>query len=173
MGQQTNRIPTGFLDLVGAETGGKTPPIYADVLGAQVDVTELLLGQTLCGLNQTWNHNAVGNVATMSVRPDEAWLLRYVAISDPLALVTDLTEIQVGLWNASRQEYGNDLAFFWTSREIQIPAVGDVGSDSFALPEPILLMPGTTIYWQMRKRAGAARNATISAGFNLLRAGSR
>lgn len=171
---QTNRIPTGFLDLVGAETGGKNPPEYSELVGAGVDLTELLLGQTLCCQLNTVSHTAAGNTFGMTVQPDQAWLLRSVSVVTPLTNTAQLEEWTVGFWNLPRQEFGNDQSQIWTSRLMQVQVNGDTASDCFLLPQPILLTSGCAIYWTLRQRdTSAARNSTITAQFNLLRTGSR
>ena len=174
MPQQTNRIPSGFLDLIGAETGGKTPPYYDDVLKPGVDLTELFRGQTLSADKFTWVVTAAGNNHLMTVPENEAWLLRHVSVSEPMGTTVMLSSYQVGIWNAARQEYGNAFSAFWSSKVLQVQINGQVAHDAFHLASPMLLLPGTTIYWQCRERdAGAGRNVTIAAGFNLLRAGAR
>lgn len=174
MSQQTNRIPSGFLDLVGAETGGKTPAQYGDVLSASVDLTELFAGQTLCANGQGISHTSAGNSFQFEIPNEEAWLLRGIGYSCPFSSLTHYEQWQIGVWQLPRQEYGNDVGWLHSTSKLEVVAGGQTANFTYWFESPVLLLPGCELYWQLRQRdAGTARNATLTHMFNLLRVGGR
>ena len=70
-----NRIPRGFLDLVGAQTQGKNPPVFSDGLSPIVDMTPLYLAQTLGTHKEIFAHTVAGQQIATVVPSDEIWLL--------------------------------------------------------------------------------------------------
>jgi len=166
---QTNRIPGGFLDLIGAETGGKNPSQYSDTLQATIESKELYLGQTLKGNLISQNHAAVGVAADITVPSDEHWLLRCVNVEAVLPLTTDFERWVVGLTRLPRDVGFLHHAVFWSTRLLQTAAAGQFPSDAFMLPDPILCTPGMIVRAILKERdASAARNTTLRIAYNKL-----
>lgn len=76
-----NRIPRGFLDLVGAQTQGKNPPVYSDGLSPTVDVTQFYLAQTLAAHKEIFAHTIAGQQIATVVPSDEVWWLLSLSTS--------------------------------------------------------------------------------------------
>ena len=76
-----NRIPRGFLDLVGAQTQGKNPPLFSDGLSPTVDMTPLYLAQTLGTHKEIFSHTIAGEQRATVVPSDEVWWLLSLSTS--------------------------------------------------------------------------------------------
>ena len=70
-----NRIPRGFLDLVGGQTQGKNPPVFSDGLSPTVDMTPLYLAQTLGTHKEIFSHTIAGEQRATVIPSDEIWWL--------------------------------------------------------------------------------------------------
>ena len=70
-----NRIPRGFLDLIGGQTQGKNPPVFSDGLSPIIDMTPLYLAQTLGTHKENFTHTGTGDQVAVTVPSDEVWLL--------------------------------------------------------------------------------------------------
>jgi hypothetical protein len=177
MPQQTNRIPNGFLDLIGAETGGKTPPFYADNLAPSVDMTELYLGQTLATATQLIDHTAVQDSETVSVPVDEAWLLRGASASELQAATGLISAWSLSLLHCPRRTDATEISDpqyqiwkFALTLDPNAAGATNIASEGMLFPEPILVLPGTQILWTLRERdAGAQRTSALSLLMNVLR----
>ena len=174
MPQQTNRIPHGFLDLVGSEVGGKTPPVYSDFIGPTVDMTELYLAETLAAEGVTFNHAAALASTSVTVPDDEAWLMRCLGVSGSLSNTGQLERWRFDLIRLPREDSSNLGATIWTTDELTVPVNNQGISSAFWLPAPALLLPGVRIDITITQRdTAAARNTQLEFLFNRLRLGSR
>jgi len=77
---QVNRIPSGFLDLLGVESLGRNPPAFSDAVAPVVVMNELYLAQTLSTHTIDLTHNVTGDQALVTVPAEETWILRSVGI---------------------------------------------------------------------------------------------
>lgn len=173
MPQQTNRIPFGFLDLIGAEVGGKTPPVYADEVKPTVDMTELYLGNTLSVANNTFAHTAAGQTVLVSVPDGETWLLRACSSrTSPAVGAADFEQWNFRVNDLVRGETGVAGAFpiYFTTKLLTGVLVGQFLSDSFYLPRPLSLLSGTRLEANLIQRdANAARTVRIQYLINRMR----
>ena len=174
MPQQTNRIPHGFLDLVGAEVGGKTPPVYADLVGPYVDMTELYLAETLAAEGVTFNHGAALATTFVTVPDDEAWLLRALGVNGTLSNTGQLERWRFDLIRLPREDSSNLGATIWVTDELTVPVNNQGISQALWVPAPVLLLPGVRINATIIQRdTAAARNTQLEFTFDRMRLGSR
>lgn len=163
MPQQTNRIPFGFLDIVGAETGGKNPPFYSDELSPSVDVTELYLQHTLAGIRTTGSQAIVGDQINFLVPEAETWILR--ACSFRTAAVAAMTEVwEFSFTRLPRSDITvGAFPIFWTSTRSRTapPLLGEFLEDSFFFPAPVALPSGTNLNATVIERDALAARTTL------------
>jgi len=169
---QTNRIPSGFLDLVGAETGGKNPNQYTDAVRSSVDMRELYLGQTLGSDTHTFVVASEGQTSGLMVVPqDEAWLLR--SLSTQWTAADAATRFTVGVQLPDTPRGDAAFPMIWQSELQVVSAVGFIVFDAFYLPSPLLLLAGQVIQWRIGKFTGPGPTLRVQALFNRLRSGAR
>lgn len=158
MAQQANRIPSGFLDLIGAETGGKNPPIYADFVQPSVELLELYAAQTLANVNETIAHTAAGTPLTITVTEGETWLLRSCSVLTTMPAAS-FERWSVRIRRVPRGDIAqlNGFPDIWTSRMLVPNAVGlQQDHDSFYLPTPLACLAGTEIEFILAERDALA-----------------
>lgn len=167
MTQQTNRIPGGFLDLIGAETGGKNPPIYDDSVQPTVDLFELYAAQTLSAFNTTIAHENSGEVVTTTVPDGEVWIVRAVSVLMTLGALTEYERWTFRVQTLPRlgpeESIPSPFPSFWTSRLIAPNLIANQPLvDSFALPAPLVCSPGVTLAARILERdAGLPRTTRL------------
>lgn len=167
--QQTNRIPGGFLDLIGAETGGKNPPRYADLLTPSVEMFELYAGQTLSGATQTVSTVNPGETFDLKVPQNEAWYLRSLSVDVLYSASTRNERWSFWIGSLPREAATATPAapIIWTTRFLEVALANQRASDAFMLPQPILLLPGVNIGAGIFERsAHPANNTILRYGFN-------
>ncbi len=162
---QVNRIPRGFLDFVGAQTGGKNPPVTENAVSPTIEMTPFYQAQTLAGVNDTVAHTVVGSSLNVAVPEGETWLLFAASIR------TTYPANSFDQWELTLNELprGNviDLASFpaiWSTRvlgNLAVPGQRDIDSVSFPTPYP--LSAGTIIRATTTQRdtLGVSRTARI------------
>ena len=170
---QIGRIPEGFLDLVGAETSGRTPSQYADFVTPGVDLTDLYSAQALAGFRISGAHTAHGQLFSTVVPAGELWLLDAVTIQCTPPAPTDFERWTMEINNFPRAEPpasgGAASCGIWTSRLIQVQIGSQTGFDGFAFPNPIPLPPGLRIQWRIVERdASASRTSEARIAFRRL-----
>lgn len=169
---QVNRIPLGFLDLIGAQTGGRNPPETTDFLSTTVDLTELYLGQTLSGLDFLLNHNAVADNHLFTVPSGEAWMIRAVSVNATLGSIALTERWAFGIQNLTREDPTmlSAAPFLWVSRELSVGIAGQVAADAQVFGQPFVLTPGASLAARLFERdAGPARDSRVQALVSRLR----
>lgn len=172
MPQQTNRIPFGFLDLVGAETGGKTPPFYSDELKPSVDMTELYLQHTHAGIRTSVSQSNVADFSSLLVPTDESWMLRAASFRTAVAVTNQIEVWQFSFTRLPRDDLttGPFPVYFITRNRVGATVVGEFIQDAVLLPKPIVLGPGTNLAATLMERdAGAARTTLFQYLVSILR----
>lgn len=171
-----NRIPKGFLDLLGSVTQGKTPPQYVDAVAPVVDIRALYLGQTMSTFGIDMPHSVAGNSFTISLDETETWLLRGLSVANlglPLATAFERWEARAGPWPRipiNQNTAHSQTPRLWTSRTLSTTIVGQGDSDAVVFSQPIVIHPGTDITFGVIQRdAGGVRVSSAFALIELLR----
>ena len=172
---QTNRIPGGFLDLLGAETGGKTPPFYDNKIQPALDMNELYLAQTLTNYTDDVTHSASFAELRINIPSNEFWMIRAVAVQTELyASAAELERWDFCIRRFPRGGQGPiDTDTPYHSMEVLAPFNNQPAAESFWIPAPLLLPPGTQLVARLGSRdATGSRTTRIFYTFDLLRAGT-
>ena len=170
---QVNRYPPGFLDLIGAQQQGKTPPDSSEVLVPTVEMLEFYAAYALSGIRLDATAGAPATFV-LSVPDDEAWLLRGVGVRVTLPLATDFEQwsMQLGLLPrfSSAGLATESSARIWTSRLLQNQAAAQDATDGELFDSPVLLVPGTNVTLSLEQRdATAARTTELSVLASVLK----
>jgi len=174
---QTNRIPGGFLDLLGAETGGKTPPYYDNKVSPQVGMDELYRAQTLSQYVANVTHGASFQEVRFLVPNNEYWLLR--AFNFQSGSLGSTNEFEGWALQVKELPRGNSgpittssSSIAWLFGRCQLANTNVADAVSFA--NPILLTPGVevAIVNVQRDAVLGPKTTTVALTFNKLRAGA-
>ena len=170
---QVNRIPNGFLDLLGVESLGRNPPQFLDVITPIVDLTEFYAGQTLSSHEVDFSHSSPGDQTIVRVPEGETWLLRNCSVvATNLALTSDIEVWQFSLQDTARNSTGGateDSIIAVSPRLVLFAAGGGrTAAFGFYLPSPgLALTSGTILKARIIDRSGAApRVSQINFMFN-------
>ncbi len=171
-----NRIPRGFLDLMGSITQGRNPSAYVDAVAPVVDISKLYLGNVLGAYGIDASHAAFGNSFSMDQGTDEVWLLRGLSarnISSASVAYYESWEVSLarpGVF-AENNEVAGAAPIIWSTKKMLATAVGRGYSDAIVFDQPIVLMPGVNLTWRIMDRdAGGARTTELRAMLELLKA---
>lgn len=161
---QVNRIPKGFLDLIGAQQQGKNPPIFSDAVAPIIDLTSLYLGQTL-GVHQTsFSTTVPGNGNLVSVPQDETWLLLSGGIWESAGAGGEWSAWEWTIQSTPRPDAtGVRQATIAVSPRVTNNNAGEILAHGFNLGQPLLLQPGVQIFTRIMERDGTpARTANLT-----------
>ena len=169
---QVNRIPIGYLDLVGNETQGKNPFESLESLRPTVSMDQFYLGQTLGNVNATFTNSGIGVVSFTDVPSDELWILLSVSLTETQD-AGQLTQFEVNIQRTPRQDNValGGFAGIFVSRVMTVATTGDIAAEAFLLPQPMVLTPGTRIVYRILQWAGLSRTARKQMLFHRLNAG--
>lgn len=169
---QVNRIPSGFLDLLGAQSQGKTPPLYADVLGPVVDMGELYRGNALSMVVETLAHTTFGNTQDFTVPAGETWLLRAVSSDELLTSTGQFTQWAWSFLRPPRGATGGATikeTFIHVSPIKQILLANAWATDAHEFASPIAFQNGTIIRAKLAQRdAGVGRSSNLAIAITRL-----
>lgn len=168
---QVNRIPNGFLDLLGVQSLGRNPPLFSDAISPTVDLTEFYSGQTLSSHTEDLSHTAEDDQAVVFVPEGETWLLRSVSFQSAiLGATAQYEQWQFTVDNLPRKATGGATseAGVWTSKTpINKLIIGARDADSFYLGCPLALTSGVVLKARLMHRdSGAARITSLDWVFN-------
>jgi len=168
---QVNRIPNGFLDLLGVESLGKNPPLYSDAISPTVDLTELYSAQTLSSHTEDFSHTAIDDQVVIFVPEGETWLLRAVGFRS--GILTNTNEYEMWEFSLDSLPRGNTGGAtsepgIWTSKRVINQLVGGAReSDDFTLPAPLALTAGVALRAKLLIRdTSGARTTALNWLFN-------
>ena len=167
---QINRIPIGYLDLLGTETGGKNPAAAPELISPTLSMNELYASQTLAGKNFALNSVAVGNNNFITVPNDEAWILYGLGANTISPLAGDEDQIGVFLDRMPRSAAPGNVSQLTTFKLISI-GVNQTPSETLLFPTPFVIGHGTRVIANIQQRAGGAalRTVNINLTVGLLR----
>lgn len=170
---QVNRIPSGFLDLLGVQSLGKNPPSFNDALIPIVDLTELYLAQTLSVHTEDFFHSAVTNQITVRVPEGETWILRSVGLEPTIHTATSMREQWAFSFidppRAPSPAGVTEEGMIFTTPLLSVATANWEVSASHTLGAPIALLGGVVLKARVIARdAGATRVARLNWAFNRL-----
>jgi len=170
---RVNKYPTGFLDLLGAKTQGKTPPDFSEVLAGTVPLEEFYLADALSGVREDANHGGP-SVFTLPVPQSEVWLVKGCSVTSVLTLATSFEKWAVQLSGLPRRSdesaAGLNDAYVWASQTLATTVAATRDADAVTFPVPFVLLPGNGLNFRLMQRdAGAARITEIAAFVAVLR----
>ena len=169
---QVNRIPNGFLDLLGVESLGRNPPAFADAIQPMVNLTEFYAAQTLSSHEEDFNHTAAGDQVIVRVPSEETWFLRSVSVrADGLASTSEIEVWEFGIQDTARNSTGGatEESIIAVSPRLITFASGGGRSASFGfyLGSPgLALTAGTILRARIIDRSGAVRTSRLNWMFN-------
>ena len=151
-----NRIPLGYLDLVGTETGGKTPSDASEEVSPVVEMEEFYSAITLSSEQFSFNNNVVGDFGQSDVPDGEIWKVYSIGVNELRATALDMSDIAVFFGRLTRSDSaGNFALMFDTGKLINDFATGRA-SASILLPRPVHLASGSRVLAQVQDRTGTA-----------------
>lgn len=166
---QVNRIPNGFLDLLGVESLGRNPPAFADQIIPITDLTEFYAAQTLSAHTVDFNHTAFQNQQLVTVPSEETWFLRAVSVDGSLPGTANFERWQFSLDNMARNNTGAATSepMIWVSDKLVVSIANQDIAGAFALPAPLALTAGTVLRAKLVERdTGPARTTALNWLFN-------
>lgn len=158
-----NRIPTGFLDIFGAQQQGKNPPQYADFVQPVIDTTPEFLGGTIAVKERTFTHTVVGDVRFTGVITGETWWMVGCSVTEFHSLATEFVRFEFLIQSTIRPvETGVRQARFFVTPLLQSAVINQTVTGAFMFPQPLVLQSGLELGVRVIERdGGAARIATI------------
>lgn len=166
-----NRIPRGFLDLIGAQTQGKNPPIFSDGLSPIIDMTPLYLAETLGAHKLNFAHTTNGEQASVVIPTGEVWLLLSIG-TQALATTAGEFEQWAFIINDVIRESGAapTLPQFHVTEVATNTAANQLLATGFTLPSMIVVQGGMKILAKLIQRdATASRNTALEYLFYRLK----
>lgn len=94
---QINRIPLGYLNMLQAQTGGKTPFETFDQVMPAIGMDEFYLAQGLSIESDNFTAIANNQLFSIAVPAGEVWLVRHISVQQTAILAADQAQWQVGL----------------------------------------------------------------------------
>lgn len=153
---KVNKVPAGFLDLLGAKTQGKTPPNFSEVLAGVVEMGEFYLADSLSGVRADVNHGGEGVIQSFTVPEGELWLVRGFSINTVLPALTSYEDWVVGFGRlpraSSETAFGESSGWVWAPDTMTTPEAGARAFVATTLPQPYLLLPGININFRLNAR---------------------
>jgi len=146
-----NRIPIGYLDLVGTQTGGKNPSQANEIVAPVVDMELFYAAQALADHHENFAHNAIADVLKFEIPSNEAWAVYTISFFETAPATTDKTVAALGVHHLQR---GGPTAQLFSGTLTPITAGGtDIVTNR--LDVPIIFLPGTEFVLQIFDRVGA------------------
>jgi hypothetical protein len=141
-----NRYPAGFLQLLDSQVEGKTPRAVSDTIAPTLELRDhleavLIQGNGVADASITTINQSI----TLEVPQNETWKLLSVGVNGTLALVGQTIQMSVllGLRN------GTVVVAGFPAQTSTV--AGELYRYGQLVPQPILLVPGTTIIARIGK----------------------
>lgn len=167
---QVNRIPSGFLDLLGVESLGRNPPLFSDAISPVVNLTEFYAGQTLSAHSVPFAHSTEDAQTVVFVPEGETWFLRGVSALSQAAPGTGVRETWAFMLdNLPRQETPAGTTVEPVIATLELPAALDNTDKlcgSLFLPSPIALISGVALKGRIVARSAGTRTTELTWLFN-------
>lgn len=158
---QINRIPRGYLDLVGTETGGKNPSDSSETVSPIVDMSELYSSQALRSINFAINSLVVGSSSNILVPSEETWLLYSAGMHVTSPLLGDQDNVALFAGQLPRGGPAAGFALLWRAELLSI-GVAQTPTDTILFPVPLTFQGGTKFITTVHQRAGGTANRVVN-----------
>lgn len=139
-----NRIPRGFLDLLGVQAQGRNPPQYANVVAPVVDLSSLYLAETLSSVHRNVQH-VLNSVTNTGVPAGETWILVSIGVSEFHIGITEFAVVRFALDNQPRTEVGTAPAVIAVTDPLTTTIANQIASHAILMTQPLVLHSGTVI----------------------------
>lgn len=159
---QINRIPQGYLDLVGTETGGKNPSLAPESVSPILRMNELYSAQTLSAVNWATNSTAVGDSNSITVPSDEIWVCYSASMNTNSPLVGDHDVVAMSVDRLPRDAAGAAPPTIFVASLLSLSVNSDP-NDSILFPVPFVLSHGVIVRLDVVDRVGGAPNRVVNA----------
>jgi len=152
---QVNRIPNGFLDLLGVQSLGRNPPLFSDAISPVVDIFELYAAQTLSVHSVDWLHTVTGDSTVLFVPEGETWMLRGLSIETAIMVGGTQQNVSFLAQDFARGKTGaaTPEMCIWNTGPLN-PIANARESRGFMLPSPLALTSGTVLIAKVYDRDG-------------------
>lgn len=162
---QINRIPRGYLDFIGAQTGGKNPPDASDSVAPVIDMTPFYQAQTMAMVNDTLSHTVVGSSLLVRVPENQTWLLWSASVRSTYP-ANSFDQFEFIIQELPRGDVIDIASFpsvFNTRLMGNLAVAGQRDIDSTSFPVPYPMAAGTLIRATTTQRdaLAVARTARI------------
>ena len=156
-----NRLPLGYLDLVGTETGGKNPSQADENVSPVILMNELYGSQTLKPESFATNSTNVGDNNFTTVPADETWILYSISFDVISPLAGDQDTVGLFIDRLPRSAIPGATALLFVGDLLAV-SNNDTPAASLMLPTPIVLHHGVRCIAQVMRRAGGAANRVVN-----------
>lgn len=159
---QINRIPNGFLDLLGTETGGRNPSSSPELVSPTLRMNELYSSQTLSVVNWATNSTNVGDSNSITIGNDETWILYSASMNTNSPLAGDRDVISMSLDRLPRDAAGAAPPQIFVADLLSLSVDSDP-TDALVFPVPFVLGHGVIVRIDVVDRLGGAANRVVNA----------
>jgi hypothetical protein len=140
---QINKIPLGYLNMLGSQTGGKNPFVANDQVSPNVEMAPFYHAHGMRAASDVLAATAVGDSVIRTVPDNEAWFLYSYGW---LSTITSLADRLKLILQVSRLPQGGTAACIYTTVENQTPQSQPTSmGEAFMFPVPIPLLPGSRL----------------------------
>jgi len=160
---QVNRIPNGFLDLLGVQSLGRNPPLFSDAVSPTVDLTEYYSAQTLSSHTEDFTHTAADQQVVVFVPEGETWLLRGFSVyTTPLGSVSESEDWSFMVQNLARGSTGGATSepVLWNTGRLSPIIANNKVAAAFMLPAPLMMTSGSVTKARLTQRDATPVRAT-------------
>ena len=151
---QINKIPLGYLNMLGSQTGGKNPFFAAEQVNPTVEMSPFYHAQAMSVSTDVLVGVAVGDQVIRTVPDNEAWMLygwgfSYIALS-----AGNKQYFRLDLSRLPRSSTTTLNHFLAILRHENVLAVGDLTGSSIYFDNPIPLTAGSQLVTTLASRNG-------------------
>jgi len=156
---QINKIPLGYLNMLGAQTGGKNPFNASEILAPTQEMTPFYHAQNMRTI-QASGVAVQGGSRTVTVPADEVWFIYHIQNFWTTAIAADEIRFQNAISFPNSPSTGHTIHATDDPLSATAAAASMVG-DGVLFPQPLPVTQGTTITQIYRYVNGAGNNAIL------------
>jgi hypothetical protein len=141
---QINRIPLGYLGMLGTKTGGKNPFVSAEQVNPVVEMTPFYHAQGLSIETGSLTFVNVLEFVDLTVPSDEAWFVYAVSVQSGFTLVGDRLGVIFSLFSTPAGPPNNSMVIGQSGLLELVGAIGTVG-EAVQFPNPLPIVGGSKL----------------------------